>query len=89
MSDIDHAKKTLGVRERVIAKLWAYMDDNFHKFSEANKMKLMVAICGKNIPQQLDGEIRYTAMSTIKIHNEPLNLDIGDDLPESLKTRMN
>ena len=86
MSDIDHAKKTLGVRERVIEKLWAYLDDNFHKFTEANKMKLMVAICAKNIPQQVDGNIIYTSMSIIKVQDKPLRLAIGEDLPEA---RMN
>jgi hypothetical protein len=89
MSEVDHVKKSLGVRERVIEKIWAYLDDNFHKFTEVNRMKIILAIAPKNIPQTVDGNIVYTSMSVIKIQEQPLRLDIGEDIPASLDARRN
>jgi len=83
MSDVSDAKKALGVRERVIEKIWAYLDDNFHKFTEVNRMKVILAIAPKNIPQTVDGNITYTSMQTIKIQEQPLKLDIGEAPMES------
>ena len=89
MSDISDAKKSLGVRERVIEKIWAYLDDNFHKFTEVNRMKIILAIAPKNIPQTVDGNIIYTSMQTIQVEHKPLKLDLGEDIPSDLQARRN
>jgi hypothetical protein len=89
MSEVDHIKKSLGVRERVIEKIWAYLDDNFHKFTEANRMKIILAIAPKNIPQLVDGNITYTSMQTIRVEQKPLKLDIGEDISDELNSRRN
>jgi hypothetical protein len=43
------------VKEIVIGKCWDYFNENFHKFSEANKIKIGLALCTKDIPTQFDG----------------------------------
>ena len=89
MSEVDHLRKSLGVRERVIEKIWAYLDDNFHKFTEANRLKVILAIAPKNIPQTVDGNITYTSMQTIQVEHKPLKLDLGEDIPSDLQARRN
>ena len=89
MSDISDAKKTLGVREKVIAKLWDHLHSHFDNYSPANQIKIILAICAKNIPQLVDGNITYTSMQTIKVEHKPLKLDLGEDIPEDLQARRN
>ena len=48
------------VKELLVGKTWGYLNDNFHKFSEANKIKIALALCVKDLPTQLDGEIKHT-----------------------------
>ena len=45
-----------GYRERFLKKAWEWLDKNFHKFSEPVKVKIAVALCGKDIPQELHGK---------------------------------
>jgi len=57
---------TTGVRGEVLNKSWSYLRDNFHKFSEANKIKIALALTTKNIPQQFDDSARpFMMMPTI------------------------
>jgi hypothetical protein len=55
MSEISHLKVTLGVREKVIEKCWDYLYRHFENFSDANRLKVILAICPKNIPQKVEG----------------------------------
>lgn len=52
MSSITAQEQT--VRQRVIEKMWSYLDTTFQNFSEANKIKIIVALLGKTIPQQVE-----------------------------------
>ena len=81
MSAITEREKTL--KEIFIGNCWKYLHDNFHKFSQANQIKIAIELCKKDIPQEVSGQITYTSMSIIKIQDKPLRLDIGEDLPES------
>jgi len=55
--------------------------------------KIMVAVLKKLIPDlthaDMAGEIKYTSMQMIRIEHKPLSLDLGEDIPESIKERMN
>lgn len=56
-----------------------YLIDNFHKFSEANKIKIALALASKLAPQEIEGKVgvTLTAMGTVKIGDKLMELDIG------------
>ena len=87
MSNTTQREKS--IKELFIGECWQYLRNNFHKFNQTNQIKIALALAMKDVPQEHTGEIRYTSMSLIKIDNQPLNLDIGEDLPDSIKARMN
>jgi hypothetical protein len=42
------------LRAKVIGKCWGWLDSNFDKFTEAQKMEVSLKICAKNTPQDID-----------------------------------
>ena len=75
--DISKSEKT--IKELFVGKCWSYLNDNFHKFSEPNKIKIALELCKKNIPQELEGNINanVTMMPSVKIDGKELEADIG------------
>lgn len=51
MPDITLLEK--GKRNLLIGKSWEYLCDNFHKFSEDNRIRIALEIVKKNIPQEI------------------------------------
>jgi len=43
------------IREQVLTKCWQFLLVNFDKFTEANKIKIALALSTKNIPQEIEG----------------------------------
>jgi len=75
------------IKQLFIGKCWSYLDNNFHKFSEGNKIKIALELCKKDIPQVMEGELKFTAMSVIRIEAQPMELDLGE-IPDAIKERM-
>jgi hypothetical protein len=46
--------------------MWEYIDQNFHKFSDNNKVKVCLALAQKDMPTQLDGKVSETIINIIK-----------------------
>lgn len=69
------------VRQRVLEKLWVYVDDNFHKFTDANKLKIVVALCAKSMPQIIEGNYNVTKMPTVKADTKELEYNLGTRTP--------
>jgi hypothetical protein len=90
MSELDHAKKVLDVRNKVINICWEYLYENFHKFTDSNKIKVGLAICTKNIPQQVDGvnPTQVVIMGEIKrADGSPMRYNLGSrDTSEVIAT---
>lgn len=62
----------------VIANCWQYLYENFHKFSEVNKLKVTLALCTKDIPTQLEGQVGDTKIIIIRDgENVPVNSEAG------------
>lgn len=58
-----------------------YLIDNFHKFTEANKIKVASAICTKYIPQKFEGEGMETKIVIIRSDKQQTpNGWTGEDL---------
>lgn len=81
-------KREKSIKELFIGNCWKYLHDNFHKFNQANQIKVALELVKKDIPQQIEGEVRYTQMSVIRIQEVPLKLDLGEDIPQPIRERM-
>ncbi len=66
------------VREKVLEMLWDYVKDNFHKFTDANKLKVVVALCPKSMPQIVEGNYNVTKMPTVRLKEQDQEIDIGN-----------
>ena len=69
-------------RQKVLEKLWVYVDENFHKFTEANKIKVAVALCTRSMPQIIEGNYNVTKMPSVKIDGKEQELNIGTRITE-------
>lgn len=77
MSNTTEREKT--IKELLLGTTWSYLHDNFHKFSEANKIKIALTLCAKDMPTEIKGGFQVTQMPTILKGKDPLNYDIGQD----------
>lgn len=76
-------KTDKSIKVLFIGKCWDYLHDNFHKFSEGNRIKISLELCKKDIPQVIEGEVKYTEMKRIVIEHKMMPLDIGEEVSES------
>jgi hypothetical protein len=44
------------IKELFIGKCWEYLNDNFYKFTDTNKIKVALELCKKDLPTQLDAK---------------------------------
>ena len=44
------------IKELFIGKCWEYLNNNFHKFTETNKIKIALELCKKDLPTHIEGE---------------------------------
>ena len=79
MAAISNRERLL--KDKVIDKCWAYLNANFDNFSDNNKLKILIALCTKSIPQEVNGEISHkvTQMPTIEKGNRLLEYNIGNN----------
>ena len=68
-------EKTL--KELMLGKCWEYLNDNFHKFTEANKIKVSLALLQKDMPNKMEGGFNVTQMPTVKIDDKPMEVNLG------------
>lgn len=66
------------VRQKVLSKLWEYVDQNFHKFSEPNKLKVVVALCAKSMPQVIEGNYSVTKLGKVTVDTKDLEMNLGN-----------
>ena len=70
------------VKERVVRKLWEYLDANFQNFTDANKIKIISSICAKSMPQIIEGNYHVTKMPSVKIDIKEQELNIGSRIAD-------
>jgi hypothetical protein len=77
MPDITLAEKSK--RNLLIGKSWGYLCDNFHKFTEDNRIRIALEVCKKNMPTILEGELnqKITQMGMIEKDGKPLEHKLG------------
>ena len=59
------AKGSKSTKQEVLTMCWQYLRENFHKFSDPNKIKVALALSTKTIPTEVQGEIKVTEMPMI------------------------
>lgn len=71
--------------DALLAKSAVYLNDNFHKFSQSNKIRIALELIKRKMPTQLEhsGEVKFTQMPTAKLGRGitdliPLELNIGE-----------
>jgi len=64
-------------QEKLYTLAHDYLIDNFHKFTNANKIKVALVLAGKMAPQQIEGNYQITKMSTVKIDDKEQELCFG------------
>lgn len=67
------------VKELFLGKCWEYLNDNFHKFTEPNKIKIALALAQKDLPQEVKGlQQQIVVMQEIKKNQQELRYNIGN-----------
>jgi hypothetical protein len=62
---------SLHIRHKVIDNCWEWLNSNFSKLTEQNKIKVVLAICGKNVPQEVISNARDMNVVIVK-NGEPV-----------------
>lgn len=62
-------------KAELIDKCAVYLNENFHKFSQTNKIKIALEIFKRNMPTQLEGQLD-TGTKVVIIH--PTKEDVGN-----------
>jgi hypothetical protein len=50
-------KEEQNKRKSLLGKCWTYLNDNFDKFSEPDRIKISLELCKKDIPQEINGDL--------------------------------
>lgn len=68
-------------QERLYTLCHDYLIDNFHKFTDANRLKVSLVIATKMVPTQatVDGNYTVTKMESVKIEDQTLEYNIGNN----------
>jgi hypothetical protein len=80
-------KEEKSIKRLFVGKCWTYLHDNFHKFSDTNKLKVALELAKKSLPQEISGTLGHVVkMGQITVGGEPLDFNIGEpignDTPE-------
>jgi hypothetical protein len=66
-------------QDELILKCAEYLNDNFYKFSQGNKIKISLELIKKNMPDKNEhsGKIEIVQMGQVLIGAKPLEISIG------------
>lgn len=64
-------------KAEVLNKCWEYLLDNFHKFSDTNKIKIAISLVTKDMPTKLEGEVKGSDKVVVYIKEKEVNGDQG------------
>ena len=77
MPDISRSEKT--IKQLFIGKCWEYLNNNFHKFTTTNQIKVALELCKKDMPTVMEGGLSINKMPTIKVNGKDLEANVGSD----------
>lgn len=81
MAETAKQRQERSLKELFVGKCWKYLDDNFHKFVERDRIKIALTLCTKDIPQEVTGDLTHKIMQmpTIEKGNRLLEYNIGNN----------
>ena len=79
------AESINNVKQQVLSKSWNWLNDNFHKFSDGNKIKVTLALSLKDMPTQLQGEINFNKTPSIELGGKELEYELGSRITQYTK----
>lgn len=68
MASISNRERLL--QRKVIDKCWHYLNANFHNFTEQNKIRIIIALCSKDMPQEIQGSLTQKIVEVATIRKE-------------------
>lgn len=76
--ELDNIRPSIKKKQATLYSLTHdYLIENFHKFTETNKIKIALGIVSKMAPQQVDGSHTVTKMTTVIKDGQPLEYNLG------------
>lgn len=71
-------------QDKIYSMCHDYLIDNFHKFSDANKIKISLALASKMVPttQKHEGEITFNKTPDVILGDTKLEYDIGSRITQ-------
>ena len=76
-------KQEKSIKQLFIGKCWSYLDDNFHKFTDDNKIKIALTLVAKDIPQEVSGlSQQIVVMNEIKKEEKSLRYNLESNPSE-------
>lgn len=74
-------KQEKAIKELFLGKCWEYLHDNFHKFNEANQIKIALTLVAKDIPQEITGvnTQQIVMMGEVKKEDSPMRFKVGSE----------
>ena len=66
-------------KKSLLSKGWTYLNDNFHKFTEDNKIRIALELVKKDMPTQIEGELNsnITHMDRVIKDGKPMEHNVG------------
>ncbi len=73
-------------KAEVLNKCWEYLLDNFHKFSDLNKIKIAISLVTRDMPTKLEGEVKGGDKVVVYIKEKEVHEDRSGEgrLPASV-----
>ena len=72
-------KQEKSIKHLFVGKCWEYLNDNFYKFTDTNKIKVALALATKDMPQEIQGmSNQIIIMDKIKKSENRLEFKIGE-----------
>lgn len=70
---------------RLYEMCYDYLIKNFNNFSDANKLKVSLTLANRMAPQQVDATHAVTKMETIKLGDQPQELNLGNRVTQHIE----
>jgi len=76
------------IKVLVVKNCWQYLLENFHKFTDTNKIKVALELCKKDLPTQLEGDVMKQIINIVSNGKSEGLLNRLEGKPETISTNI-